>query len=68
MKTAKLQVFRAKSGARRWYVRLRYGNGRKAMVSEGNGYTRLASALRAARAVKRAIPGLPIYYDGERVG
>jgi uncharacterized protein YegP (UPF0339 family) len=42
-----IEVFRSRAEGRHWYVRLRSSNGQKVTVSEG--YTRKASALRAAK-------------------
>ena len=50
-----LEPFQAASGAKRWYVRLVFSNGEKAMVTEGNGYTRRWSAVRAMGAIEGAL-------------
>lgn len=63
MKKAYLEVF-SNEDRTRHYVRVVFGNGRKALVSEGNGYTRRQDALRAARAMRDAMK--PPYPDGAR--
>lgn len=63
MRPNRLEVF---GRAPRYYVRLVFGNGEKAMVSES--YTRRRDALRAALAIEGALAiGRPVVKGGGKV-